>query len=411
MADREKPQGEEPARDWSEVPQAADNTEDLFRISAEQRELALPATGEPAVLHMYVVNTSAIVDGYAAEPVSAPQWLRVESSQVRVLPGGEEALPVIMRAISPTLVPAQRIQIMLRIRSLNRGPAHAVLPILITVPLLDAPVRLHAEPNVLRVRDSDSATCTVVVDNSSSNHPVQVRFAGSDPEGTVRFHFEPPVLEVGPAASGSVVVTVAAGQPEPGQEVTRPLIVSAVDGSHRAGTVITFVQATSAPPVSPLTARAEPSIAPVPDPFVEGSLVQSSTERRQLARLLLTLFGALAMIMGVLLPWRAVSDQRGVDLDVDTIAQAFGYGITLRGAESLISVGLVIMALALLMILGLTGRSGRLTRVAAAVAAMLLVGTFVALAVVGNDIIPARGAILVLAGCIAGYVGGFLVTR
>jgi hypothetical protein len=89
----------------------ADNTEGLFRIAVPQREVTVSATGEPAVLHMEVMNTSAIVDGYAVERASAPQWLEVESSQVRVIPGGEEALPVIMRVVSPTLVPAQQILI------------------------------------------------------------------------------------------------------------------------------------------------------------------------------------------------------------------------------------------------------------------------------------------------------------
>ena len=127
-----------------------------------------------------------------------------------------------------------------------------------------------------------------------------------------------------------------------------------------------------------------------------------------MARLLLTLFGALAMILGALLPWWAVSGQRGVDLNVD-FAQAFGFNGDLRGAESSISVGLMIMALAILMIFGLTGRSGRLSRIAALLGAMLVIGTFVAVAVAGGDIMPARGAILALAGCIAGYIGGLLV--
>jgi hypothetical protein len=392
-----------------------DNTEDLFRITADRPEVAVSATGEPAVLHVQIMNTSADVDGYAVEPVGTPRWLQLESSQVRVLPGSQEALPVIMRVVSPTLVPAQRIQIILRIRSLSRGPAHAVLPVSITVPVLDAPVRLHAEQTVLRVRDRDSATCTVVVDNSGSNHPVHLRFAGSDPERAVRFHFEPPILEVGPGASGSVVVTMTADRPEPGQEITRPLVVSAVDGSRRSGTVITFMQATSAPPMPTLAATESLAVRP-PDKYgseayAEASLIQSSTERRPLARMLLTLFGALAMILGVLLPWRAVSDQRGVDLDVDTFAKAFGSSIDLRGAEFFISAGLVIMALAILMILGMTGRAGRLTRVAALLAAILLAGTFVVFAVVGDDIIPARGAMLVLAGCITGYLGGLLARR
>jgi hypothetical protein len=692
-----------------------DSTEGLFRITAEQREVTVPAMGEPAVLALRVMNTSAIVDGYAVEAPGAPEWLTVESNEVRLLPGTEDALAVRMRVTSATLVPAQQLQVLVRIRSMSQAPAHADLPVLVIVPVLDVPVRLDPQPRLLRVRDRDTAECTVIVDNSSSNRPARLRFTGSDPELAVGFRFEPPVLEVGPASSGSVVVAVTAAKPEPGQEITRPLTVTAIDRSRQVETLITFQQSTSArvedpmvtlevepslvrvrdstvgmarvvadnragkdwahiqlrasdperlvrvtwasvalhvapggtaqtearfeaplpdagteasrtvtlsatdgrrtstvmatfvqvasaSPMSTLTVRIEPSIVRVQDadsaelevivdnrrgrsgvrvfldgsdperairftfsppvldlgpgqvqavslrldswrpqpgqewtrqltvtasdgyttvdasgslvqassraaiellgvrldpsvlrlsgrrgvlramidnrngaqpirvamrgddpenvvrfsfapgildippgqvasstvtvttsrapsgqqvtrPFVilasdgrsevqaEGSLIQSSAERRPLARLLLTLFGALAMIIGVFSPWRAVSEQRGVDLNVDTFAQAFGFSLDLSGAEFLISVGLAILALAALMIFGLTGRSGRLSRLSALLAALLVVGSFVVVAVAGGDIGPGRGAILVLVGCLAGYIGGLLARR
>ena len=580
----------------------SDSTEGLFRITAEQREVTVPATGEPAALPLRVMNTSAIVDGYAVDAPGAPEWLTVEPSQVRLLPGVEDAPPVRMRVTSATLVPAQRLHVLLRIRSMSQAPAHADVPVLVIVPVLDVPVRLNPQPRLLRVRDRDTAECTISVDNSSSNRPVQLRFAGTDPELAVRFSFEPPVLEVGPASSGSVVVAVTAPRPEPGQETTRQLTVTALDGSRRVDTLITFQQSTSASPMSTLAVRIEPSIVRVQDadsatvqitldnrrgrsgvrvflnggdperaigftfsspvldlgpgqiqavslrldswrpppgqeltrqftvtasdgytsvdasgslvqassraaiellgvrldpsvlrlsgrrgvlramidnrngaqpirvalrgddpenivrfafapsvidippgqvassnvtisaprapagqqvtrPFAvlasdgrsevqaEGSLIQSSAERRPLARVLLTLFGALAMIIGAFSPWRAVGEQRGVDFTVDTFAQEFGFPLNLMGAEFLISVGLAILVLAALMIFGLTGRSGRLTRLSAVLAALLLVGTFVAVAFTGRDIGPGRGAILVLVGCVAGYIGGLLGRR
>jgi hypothetical protein len=569
------------------------------------------------------MNTSAVVDGYIVEAPGAPEWLQVEPSQVRLLPGGEEGLPVRMRVGSATLVPAQQLQVTLRIRSMSQAPARADLPVLVTVPVVDLPVRLHPEPSLLRVQDRETARWRIVVDNSRSNRPAQLRFSGSDPELAVRFRFEPPMLEVGPAASGSVLVFVTADGPEPGHEISRPLIVTALEGSRQVDTVITFQQSTSvrvedpmvtlevepslvrvrdstvglarvvadnrggrdwvhvrlkgsdqerlvqvslasselhlppggtaqtdarveaplpdagtevsrtvtfsatdgrrtstatatfvqvasASPMSTLAVRIEPGIVRVSDVdsaslqvildnhrghsgvriFLDGSdperairftfslpvvdlgpgqvvevflrldswrpppgqewtrqftvtasdgdttvdasgslvqasspsdsrseapaqssLIQASAERRPLARLLLTLFGALAMILGLFLPWLAVSDQRGVDLTVATLAQIFGFSLNLRGAEFVISVGLAILALAMLMILGLPGRSGRLSRLSALMAALLLVGTFVAIAVAGGDIVPGRGAILVLAGCVAGYVGGLLAER
>jgi hypothetical protein len=139
--------------------------------------------------------------------------------------------------------------------------------------------------------------------------------------------------------------------------------------------------------------------------------VPPTAERRPLARVLLTLFGGLAMIIGAFLPWRAVSELRGVDLDADAFMQVFGVGLNPAGFERLISVGLAILALAALMIFGLTGRSGRLSRLSVLLGAALVVGTFVALAITGRDVRPDTGAILVLTGCIAGYMGGLLARR
>ena len=90
------------------------------------------------------------------------------------------------------------------------------LPIEVTVPIVDVPVQLRAEPRLLRVRDTDTGRCTVVVDNSRSNRPMLLRFSGSDAEQAVRFDFDPPILDVGPVASASVLLSLTATQPDPG---------------------------------------------------------------------------------------------------------------------------------------------------------------------------------------------------
>ena len=97
----------------------------------------------------------------------------------------------------------------------------------------------------------------------------------------------------------------------------------------------------------------------------------------------------------------AASNQRGVDLTVNTFAQAFGFSLNLRGAEFVISVGLAILALAMLMIFGLPGRSGRAQPRRSRRLLYCLSGHS------SQSPLPAatsagRGAILVFAGCIAG---------
>jgi hypothetical protein len=62
-----------------------------------------------------------------------PEWLHwIPASPTAS--GSEEPLPVRLRVSSANLVPAQQLQLMLRIRSMSQAPAHADLPVLVTVP-------------------------------------------------------------------------------------------------------------------------------------------------------------------------------------------------------------------------------------------------------------------------------------
>ena len=676
----------------------------------------MAATGEPAVLTVRVANTSSIVDGYAVAAPGAPGWLTVQAGDVQLLPGTEESRSIRLRVVSPTLVPAQQIRLVVNIRSTSQAPAYLDLPVLVTVPVRDAPVGLRAEPRLLRVRDRDTAACTVLVDNSRSNRPARIRLSGSDPEQAVQFHFEPATLEVGPGNRDRCRLTVTAAGPDPGQEISRVLTVAAIDGARTVETLITlqqartvrvqdppvtlevvpslvrvrdttvgqarvvadnrggsewahlelrasdperlvrvtwaapqlhvppgqtaqaearfeaplpdagtevsrtvtvsvangrqtstatatFVQVASASPMATLAVRMEPSIVRVQDadgatvqvivdnrrgrsglrvflsgsdaeravrftfsppvvdlrpgevrpvtlrldswrpppgqewtrqftvaagdghtsvdgsgslvqassraaiemlslrldpsvlrlpnrrrgrltavvdnrngaqpvrvslkgddpenavrftfapavldippgqvassaviveaprarpgreltrPIVimasdgrsevksDGSLIQSSAERRPLARVLFTVFGALAILVGTMLPWLSISDRNGFQFDAGTLARLINRNLDLLGFERLISVGLVIAGLAVLMLFGLAGRSGRLTRFSAVLAALLLIALFVGLGLIGRGTGPDSGAILVLTGCVLGYVGGVLVKR
>jgi hypothetical protein len=237
---------------------------------------------------------------------------------------------------------------------------------------------VRLDPSVLRL-SGRRGVLRATIDNRNGAQPIRVRMRGNDPENTVRFTFGPGVLDIPPGQVASTTVTLAASRAPAGQQVTRPFVILASDGRSE-------VQA-------------------------EGSLIQASAERRPLARLLLTVLGGLAMIIGVFLPWRSATGQRGVDLNLDSFMQVFNFSLDLGGFGQWISVGLAILVLAALMIFGLTGRSGRLSRLSALLAALLVVGTFVTFAVAGRDIAPASGAILVFAGCIAGYIGGLLARR
>ena len=215
---------------------------------------------------LQVSNTSSIVDGYVVEIPGAPSWLSVQAGSVQLLPGTEGPLPVQLLAAPVPLVPAQELRLRLRVRSMSQAPAQLDLPLYLTVPVIDAPVAVRAEPSLLRVRDKDTAGFTVVVDNARSNRFALVRFTGTDPELAVSFRFEPPMLEVAPGQTASVRVAATAPAPEPGQETTRPLTVTAHDGDRAVGTTITLQQATTAKAEDPMVIlEVEPSLVRVRD--------------------------------------------------------------------------------------------------------------------------------------------------
>ncbi len=248
------------------VPDDAGADHDLFRLTADQTGVTVPPSGEPAGFAVRITNTSGIVDGYALETPGAPGWLAAEASQLSLLPGAEDTLTVRLRVVSPTLVPAQQVRVLLRITSLSQSPAHTDLPVTVTVPVVDAPVRLRAEPRLLKIRDTDIAEFAVLVDNSSSNRTARLVFSGSDPELAVQFRFDPPTLEVAPGGTGSAKVAARVAGPEAGQEVSRALTVAAVDGPRSVETLITLQQATSIEVVDPMVGlEVVPSVVRVRD--------------------------------------------------------------------------------------------------------------------------------------------------
>ena len=146
---------------------------------------------------------------------------------------------------SVTLVPAGERSVRLRVRSLTRAPAHEIVSVTLSVPVVDAPVTVRVEPSIARVKDVDITRLSVVVDNAAANRPATVRLTGSDPELAVAFHFDPAEITVGPGESTRVRLVTTSARPEPGREVTRSLTVSATEGRRRVDATAMLVQSTS----------------------------------------------------------------------------------------------------------------------------------------------------------------------
>ena len=131
-------------------------------------------------------------------------------------------------------------------------------------------------------------------------------------------------------------------------------------------------------------------------------MIQEATSRRGLARVLLTVLGGLAMVVGALMPFiHNADDDSAVELSAEKISaevspnfpnQDIPDGPRRRGLRECGLIGLFLILLGGLVVFGLTGRSGRLTRVAAVLGAVLVVATLVAAAsVMGDGYGPAGG--------------------
>lgn len=310
------------------------------------------------------------------EQVVTAQW---SVSDLRVPPGGTAEAEVWLS--SPTPEPGTEATHSVTVSaSEERQVARTQVSVVhaaSTSPMTTLGVRL--DPSVLRLGTGRRGATTVVVDNRAGRQPVRVWLHGDDPENALRFAVTPAELTVGPGQALSGRVAVTAPRAAGGGETSRPMTVSATDGR------VAVVAA--------------------------GTLVQTAGDRRPWARLVLTLSGALAMIMGAMLPLLAISELSSFGIGLNDVAGLFNASVDLGGVEQLVSFGLVIMVLAGLLVFGLTGRSGRLSRLAALLAVVLTVALLVTVGVAGLSGRPDAGAIVIIVGAVLGYVGGLLARR
>jgi hypothetical protein len=231
-----------------------------FEAELLDPDAEVPVDGTPAVLRVNIANTSAVVESYVVEPVDVPSWLTVRAAAVELLPGNQGILQAELRVEPPALVPAQQLAVHLRVRATTGAGAHRDLSVPVTVPVVDAPVDVRAEPRLLRTHDLAPAYCTVVVDNTRSNRWAQVQLSGTDPEHAVRVTFQVPQLQVPPGGTAHSQVRFEAPPPDPGGETSRTVTVTAGDGRRDAVTTVTLVQTASRAALELLALQLDPSV-------------------------------------------------------------------------------------------------------------------------------------------------------
>jgi hypothetical protein len=167
---------------------------------------------------------------------------------------------------------------------------------------------------------------------------------------------------------------------------------------------------TGSPRTQPLQINVEAD--QVPEQRLDGAFVQAPSlpkiERWHVTafRVILTLLGALIMILGAFLPW--VEGVRGLDVGYDDYASA-AFNTELAsppgGFERVTSVAMPAIFFAGLALLGMFGK-GRLTRFAALLAVLLYVAFLITLVRAGED--AGIGLWAVIFGGVIAFVGGLL---
>jgi len=233
---------------------------DPFEAGVQEADLTLAVDGAPATVTVNIANTSAVVDGYVVEALDAPPWLAVSPGQLELLPGAQGVVAAGLRIASASLVPAQQLPVWLRVRNTTGRLAFRDIPVRVTVPVVDAPVEVRAEPRLLRAHDLSPAVCTVVVDNSRSNRWANVLLSAGDAEHVVRATWVSPQLQVPPGEQARTEVRFLAPPPGPGGEVSRTITVTAGDGRLSATTNVTLVQTASQAAIELLALWLDPTV-------------------------------------------------------------------------------------------------------------------------------------------------------
>jgi|GEM_PF-1319749 len=233
------------------------------RVAFEPTSAEVVPGGDPVSIEVQVYNLSPIVDAFRVTAPLAPPWLAVSTAEVRLLPNSNERTQITVRIAAGTLVPAGTLQLLLRVQSVAHPELVVEDHLELTIPGVQTPLVLRLEPSIVRVKDNQAGRLQATVDNTDGNEARRVTLTGQDPEGLVRFFFSPAVIEVPPGGTASAAVRLEAPTPDPGQQATRQLTVSASDGRDDVRAIASLVQTASIE--VPMTLRVEPSLVRVKD--------------------------------------------------------------------------------------------------------------------------------------------------
>jgi hypothetical protein len=236
------------------------------------------------------------------------------------------------------------------------------------IPIKIALIRLT--PETLKRRDSAHGRFLMSIENRDTQQWLPVAVSGSDPERAVRFKFSPPQFSIPPSGLVFGWVHVRAPRASRRKEESRAITVTATDGNE--------------------------SIS------AQGTFAQSSSDLIPYIRFLITLIGAVLVVIGAIRPWTVAAPDFYLN-DLPNIASA-----TNPVEKTQPAVRLAVIVLAASMLLGAFGKGGKQTMTAASAIAVAMLGYFVYLSTQVEIGGPMYGAVLVVAGAVGGFLGALL---
>lgn len=323
-------------------------------------------------------NTGTVVDRYAIQVLGdAARWTTVDPPTVNLVPGAEGSARVAFTPPrSPDVVAGPRPFRLVATSSEDASTSAFTDGSVEVGPFHDVTATMH--PQTVEGR---SGTYQVTMTNRG-NVPASVRVGATDPQGALDFRISHPAATVPPGRDGAVTVQA---QPKNGS----------LSGAPRPYPFQVVADA-GIEPARPMDAQLvyRPRLPPMSRSWLLP------------LRIVLTLLGALLMVLGAFANWFPGVD--GTDLTyeayADTVFQAEAPSPPDAIDTTLVSMGLVPLLLAVLAVIGLVGAKGKLTRFAAGLALLLMIA-FTA-TVVTADVSLASGVFVVILGTIVAYAGG-----
>lgn len=360
-------------------PRSARRGEVGLTVQLPERQLQV-APGAAVSCTATVRNTGLVVDQYSIQVMGQPaRWATVDPPSVNLVPQAAGEARVTFQPPRRADVRAGTTPFRLVATSHQNPQATTFADGTVAVePFHELETQLRTP-----VGRGRQATYEVEVHNRG-NAPVEARVEPVDDQRALDFQVAQPRVSLPPGGRARVAITAQPRRSRlSGEATSYPFRVVAQSGWD-----------------PPRSMTAELVHEPLLPTFGPAWLV--------VLRILLTVLGALVMVIGANGEW--LNGLAGTDLTYEIYAETVFGGDVPSPPEGLntlfVSLGLVPMVLAVFVLLGLASRTGLLTRLAAGVALLLMIGF--AITVATSDASLGSGVYVVMLGAVLALVGGIV---